>query len=134
MVEMLLRDHVALITGAGGGIGGAVARRFATAGARLVLADLRLEPLEALASSLPAGERLIWDGDLTCESAVGELFRRIEERFGRLDVAVNTAGILRITPFSEIRKSEWDLVMNVNAGSAFLVCQACCEPMRRRGY
>jgi 3-oxoacyl-[acyl-carrier protein] reductase len=111
-----------------------VARRFAAeAGTRLVLADLRREPLEPLAAELTQAEPLVYDGDLSSEAAVSSLFAQIEERFGRLDVAVNSAGILRRTPFEEITKAEWDQVFSINAGSAFLVSQACCKPMMRQG-
>jgi 3-oxoacyl-[acyl-carrier protein] reductase len=111
-----------------------VARRFAAeAGTRLVLADLRREPLEPLAAELTQAEPLVYDGDLSSDVAVSSLFAQIEERFGRLDVAVNSAGILRRTPFEEITKAEWDQVFSINAGSAFLVSQACCKPMMRQG-
>lgn len=128
------QTRVVLVTGAGGGIGRAVARRFAAErGVRLVLADLRREPLVQLAGELAATETLLWDGDLRDELAVKELFNRLLAAFGRLDVAVNSAGILRKTPFEQISKAEWDQVMDTNAGSAFLVCREACEPMRRQG-
>lgn len=132
---MQTERRIVLVTGAGGGIGRAVAQRFVVdTGVRLVLADLRRGPLEETAAALPDGvEPLLWDGDLTREDAVQTLFELILGTFGRIDVAVNSAGILRKTPFEEITKAEWDLVMSANAGSAFLVCQACCEPMRRQG-
>lgn len=126
--------RVVLVTGAGGGIGRAVAQRFATdSGVQLVLADLRRGPLEETAAGLSGAEPLLWTGDLTDPEAVKGLFQQILETYGRIDVAVNSAGILRKTPFEEITKVEWDLVLNANAGSAFLVCQACCKPMRRQG-
>lgn len=126
--------RVVLVTGAGGGIGGAVARRFAQdSGTRLVLVDLHAPPLEALAVQLTETECLIWAGDLTQEDGVRDLFRQLLERFGRLDVVVNSAGVLRKTPFEEITKAEWDQVMNANAGSAFLVCREAAGPMRRQG-
>jgi 3-oxoacyl-[acyl-carrier protein] reductase len=124
--------RVALVTGAGG-IGRAVAHRLAAAGYPLALADLRPEPLRALAAELPA-EPLVWAGDLTDEAAVGDLFGQILGRYGRLEVAVNTAGLLRTTRLEAISKAEWDSVVDANLGSAFLVCRECCEPMRRQGW
>jgi len=126
--------RVALVTGAAGGIGGAVARRFAGEGLRLVLADRNREGVERAAHSLSGAEALPWSGDLANEAEVRALFAAIEERFGRLDIAVNAAGILRNTPFEEISKAEWDQVLNVNAGSTFLVCRECCPLMRRQGW
>ncbi|MGV3724403.1 MAG: SDR family NAD(P)-dependent oxidoreductase [Actinomycetota bacterium] len=126
--------RVILVTGASGGIGRAVARRFTQdPGARLVLADLHRAPLERLAAEVNGAECLLWDGDLTQEDGVRELFRQLLEAYGRIDVAVNSAGVLRKTPFDEITKAEWDQVMNANAGSAFLVCREAAGPMRRQG-
>lgn len=127
-----MAGQVALVTGAGGGIGSVIARRFAGLGMRLVLADLNAEAVRATAASLPEAEILTWSGNLAIEPDVKELFRQIMERYGRLDVAVNAAGMLRVTPFEEIGKAEWDQVMDANAGSAFLVCRECCAPMRRQ--
>lgn len=124
---------VALVTGASGGIGGAVARRFARLGFRLALADIRPEGLEKTAAALGSAEVMTWSGDLTIEPQVRDLFGKLLERFGRIDVAVNAAGILRATPFEEITKADWDRMIDVNAGSAFLVCRECCAPMRRQG-
>jgi 3-oxoacyl-[acyl-carrier protein] reductase len=124
---------VVLVTGAGGGIGRAVVRRFARDGARLVLAELRADGVERALGEAGGAETLPWAGDLAIEPEVKELFRQVMERFGRLDVAVNCAGVLRTTPFEEISKSEWDEVMSANVGSAFLVCRECCAPMRRQG-
>jgi NAD(P)-dependent dehydrogenase (short-subunit alcohol dehydrogenase family) len=128
----MMSGRVALVTGAGGGIGGAVARRFAQLGMRLAIADLREEPVRRLAAEL-GGEHLAWAGDLADEGNAAALFAGIMERFGRIDAAVNTAGILDATPFEQLTKAEWDRIMDANLGSAFLVCRHCCEPMRRQG-
>jgi 3-oxoacyl-[acyl-carrier protein] reductase len=124
---------VALVTGAGGGIGAAVARRFAQLGFRLALADLRAESLQRTAAALRDADVLTWCGDLTMEPQVRDLFGKLLDRFGRIDVAVNAAGILQATPFEEISKADWDRMVDANAGSAFLVCRECCPPMRRQG-
>jgi 3-oxoacyl-[acyl-carrier protein] reductase len=128
-----LGGRVALVTGAGGGIGRVAARRFATVGAHLVLADLREEPLRESAAGLPS-DTLAWAGDLTDESAVLDLFGQLRERFGRLDIAVNTAGVLRNTPFTEISKGEWDRVVDGNAGTTFLVCRESVKLMRENHW
>src|SRR5689334_9639155 len=104
-----MAGKVALVTGAAGGIGGAIARRFARVGMRLVLADLREEPLQRAAETLTDdADVLLWSGNLTMEPEVRGLFARIQERFGRIDVAVNAAGVLRGTPLEQISKAEWD--------------------------
>jgi 3-oxoacyl-[acyl-carrier protein] reductase len=125
---------VALITGAGGGIGAQTARKLAETGAQLVLADLREEPLHRTAAAMHGPQPLVWAGDLSVEGGVKRLFRQVQDRFGRLDIAVNAAGMLAKTPLEQITKDEWDRVMSVNAGSCFLVCRECCAPMRRQGW
>ncbi len=123
---------VVLITGAGGGIGAATARRFAAAGAHLVLTDIRLDSLERVQHELSGASVLAFAVDLTQEAIVSDLLRQTMERFGRVDVAVNTAGLLRKTPLEQITKSEWDRVMDVNLGSTFLIAQACLAPMKEQ--
>lgn len=129
-----LAGRVALVTGAGGGIGGAVARRFAGEGVRLVLVDRREEPLSSLARTLDGAEFLTWTGDLAQESDVRELFRQTLERFARVDIAVNAAGVLRQTPLEAIQQEEWDAVVGANLTSAFLVSRECCAPMKAQGW
>lgn len=127
-----MRGQVALITGAGGGIGTALARRFAGLGMRLVLTDLRTEALERTAAGLDT-ELLLRTGNLAEEEVVRGLFAAALERFGRLDAAVNAAGLLRQVPIDQITKADWDATMDANLGSAFLVCRECCAPMKRQG-
>lgn len=129
-----LEGKVALVTGAGGGIGSAVARRFAGAGVRLAIADIRAEPLQLVAGTLPGESPLLWTSDLSVEAEVQQLFADILQRFGRIDIAVNAAGVLRATPLEEISKADWDQMMDANVGSAFLVCRECCAPMRAQGW
>ena len=126
--------RVVLITGAAGGIGRALARAFAGAGYRLVLTDLSAEALARIADGLPEATVLCRTADLTNEEAVQHLFAAIEAEYGRLDIAVNAAGLLRTTPLEGIRKAEWDQVLDANLGSCFLVCRECCAPMRRQGW
>src|SRR5947208_1249851 len=112
-----LSGKAALVTGAGGGIGAAVARRLAGAGVRLVLADRDTAALEQTARSLGGAETLAWAGDLGKEPELRALFERVLGELGRLDIAVNAAGWLRPTRFEEIDKAEWDAVMDANVGS-----------------
>jgi 3-oxoacyl-[acyl-carrier protein] reductase len=130
----VMDGKVALITGASGGIGAAVARRFAGLGVRLALADLREEGLQRTAESLAGGEALTFPGDLTDEETVRQLVRRALERFGRLDIAVNAAGVMKQTRLEAISKAEWDSVLGANLTTAFLVCRECVAPMKAQGW
>src|SRR3954447_21469363 len=87
----ILEDKVAVIVGASRGIGGAVAREFAAAGARVVLAARSTEQLERLAGEIGADNAYAVTTDISSEDAVASLIKRAVERFGRLDIAVNNA-------------------------------------------
>jgi len=128
-----MSGKVALITGAGGGIGVQLARRFAGLDMRLALADIRKENLERTLEAVSGAEAIACSGDLAVEPAVRELFRQIRERFGRVDVVVNAAGLMKCSRLEEIDKAEWDQVMDANVGNAFLVCREACAPMREQG-
>jgi NAD(P)-dependent dehydrogenase (short-subunit alcohol dehydrogenase family) len=112
---------VVLVTGAAGGIGRAIAERFAHDGDVVVLADLDEARLRAL-SAVP--ECMVLPLDVTDPVAVIAAVADIEARYGRLDVLVNNAGILRPTGATEISPEEWDLVLGVNLTGAFLCSQA----------
>ncbi len=118
--------RVVLITGAGQGIGAAIARRFALQGEKLVLVDVNAEQLRLLAESLAdtGCEMMQMTADVASKDQVHELVSHVVERFGRLDVLVNNAGIIRDNLISNISEQDWDQVLDVNLKGAFLCCQA----------
>jgi 3-oxoacyl-[acyl-carrier protein] reductase len=125
MLETGLGGRVCLVTGAAGGIGRACAELLAGEGAELVMADLtRAEP---------APEGLWVEADLCTRAGVRSVFDVIEERFGRLDALIHCAGVYRVTPVLDVEDDEWDLVVNTNLRSAFLVAQAAIESMKDHG-
>ena len=137
-------QSVIAITGAGGGLGAAMARRLAAEGARLALLDFRYELLEALASELGMDEQnlLLLRCDVSEEAGVDDAFAKIAEHFGRLDVLVNNAGITRDALTLKFRDGElvsrmslenWQAVMNVNLTGVFLCGRAAAEQMIRAG-
>ena len=130
-----LHDRVALITGGAGGIGLAVARRFAQAGAQLALADIRLDAARQAADSLVRdGHQVIGLGGDVSRSADAEaLVRGALERFGRIDILVNNAGRMgRVAPLWELRDEDWSEVLAVDLTSVFLVSRAVVPHMRAR--
>jgi len=130
-----LRDRVALITGGAGGIGLAIARRFAQAGAHLALADLRIDAARQAADALgELGHQAIGlGGDVSKSSDAEALVRGALERFGRIDILVNNAGRMgRVAPLWELRDDDWNDVLAVDLTSVFLVSRAVIPQMRAR--
>lgn len=130
------RERVALVTGAGSGMGAASARRLADDHRALVLFDVRAEPLEAVADDVrEAGaevETLV--GDIADPDDVSRVVRTSIERCGSLDVVVNAAGIAESTRFFDLTLDGWSRVLDVNLTGAFLVTQAAAGSMRDRGW
>ncbi|MCU7612572.1 SDR family NAD(P)-dependent oxidoreductase [Anaplasma capra] len=117
MVAGRLQDKVALITGACGGIGSAVARRFAREGAIVVLVARDVRKLEALCSGIQesGGEAILAPIDIQDYESVKNLALSIETRFGHLDILVSVAAVLgNLGPVQEYELSAWKEVMNVN--------------------
>lgn len=131
---MSLAGRVALITGAGGGIGSAVARAFAANGADLSLADLK--PVVALAEEIRATGRRVCDTptDVTQSAQVNALVDATLKQFGRIDVLVNVAGTISFGSAQALAESEWDRVIAINLKGTFLCCQAVLAPMKARKY
>ena len=132
------------ITGAGGGLGAAMASRFAAGGARLALLDFRPDMLESLSADLGLDEAdcLALPCDVGDEAQVDEAFSRIAQHFGGLDVLVNNAGITRDALTLKFRDGElvsrmsladWQAVIDVNLTGVFLCGRAAAEQMVRAG-
>jgi NAD(P)-dependent dehydrogenase (short-subunit alcohol dehydrogenase family) len=125
--------RVALITGAGTGIGKAVSQALAADGFSVVLAGRRVELLQAGARDLTnAGHRsLAVPTDVASEPSVRELFARVRAEFGRLDLLFNNAGTsTRALPIEELPLAEWQKVINVNLTGAFLCTQEAIKMMK----
>lgn len=120
-----MNNRVAIITGAGRGVGRATATLFARTGARVVLYSRTRTQLEEAAASIlqDGGEALTVVGDVAREEDVLALFEQVRERYGRLDVLVNCAGVVAVRPFIEMDTGTWDQVINVNLRGTFLCCR-----------
>jgi NAD(P)-dependent dehydrogenase (short-subunit alcohol dehydrogenase family) len=132
---MSLEGKVALITGAGQGIGEAMAKRFAEAGAAIAVADLAGCNAEAVASALRrAGHRAEpVQVDVTDPSQVAAMIESTRAKLGGLDILVNNAGIGHVGPFLEIPLAEWQKVLATNLTGVFLCAQAAARVMVAQG-
>jgi NAD(P)-dependent dehydrogenase (short-subunit alcohol dehydrogenase family) len=133
---MEFRDKVVLITGGGGGIGKAAARRFLEEGARgVVLNSRRREVLNAAKEDLdPSGERVeLFAGDASRSEIARAFVAAATERFGGVDVLVNSTGIFRVKPFEEETEEDFEEAMNSILRPTFYASQAAAPEMRKRG-
>lgn len=126
-----LTGKTALVTGATGGIGGAIARAFHAQGATVAVSGTRREVLEQLATEL--GERVhVLPCDLSSTEEVEALVPQAEEAFGALDILVNNAGVTRDGLFIRLRDEDWDTVIAINLTAGFRLTRAAARSMMRR--
>jgi NAD(P)-dependent dehydrogenase (short-subunit alcohol dehydrogenase family) len=132
---MQLEGKVAIITGAGNGIGSATAARFASEGARLVLNDLQETDLERTMAGLEGTDHEGVVGDVSQESTAERLAQAARERFGRIDVLVNNAGVHFIRDILDTTSDDWDRVVGINLKSMFFCCKHVLPTMleQRKG-
>ena len=132
---MRLKGKAAVVTGAGQGIGAAIARLFAAEGARLVLADMRSGPATGVVEEITSGggEAVFVQADVTSDSDCKRMIDTAIERFGALDILVNNAGIAGKGTVTEATEELWDRVMAVNLKSIFLACRHAVPHMERAG-
>ncbi len=130
-----LEGKVALVTGGGSGIGRGAADRLAEAGAAVAIADIDAARLDRAAAQMRAAGHPAFATavDVSQEGSVRTMVERTLERFGRLDVLVNSAGIYPVSPIAEMTVEEWDRVMAVNLRGAMLCTREGAAAMRRGG-
>ncbi len=133
--EITLKGKVALITGAAGGLGGAIAGAFGAAGARVFLHDLFEDKLKDISGAMKvegieAGYKAL---DITVSGAPQTLVDAAVGQMGRIDIVVNSAGINRPQQSAEVTEKNWDDVMNINLRAMFFVSQAAGKHMIERG-
>lgn len=134
---MDLTDKVAIVTGAGQGIGRAIALRLAGAGATVVVADMNREVGEAVAQEIEALGRksLVVAVDVSKLDQVQQLAQQTLETFNQIDILVNNAGIAgKTATLPDLDESDWDAVLDVNLKGVFLCCKAVIDHMIERQY
>ncbi len=132
---MELQDCLAIITGAGRGIGKAIAEKFFDEGALVVLLDIDLDGVENVARSLdPSRKRAIGlKADITSEREIENAISEVLKKFNRINILVNNAGISLHKPIEEMTLEIFEEVIKVNLTGTFICCRAVTPPMKKQG-
>ena len=128
-----LTGMTALVTGASGGIGSAIAKALAGQGARLALSGSNLEKLVAFKAEL-GGDHVALPCNLSDAAAVDQLVPQAVEALGKLDILVNNAGVTRDNLTMQMKDDEWDQVIRVNLEAAFRLMRAAAKPMMKARF
>ncbi|KQM65715.1 3-oxoacyl-ACP synthase [Sphingomonas sp. Leaf17] len=128
-----LTGMTALVTGASGGIGSAIAQALAAQGARLAVSGSNADKLEAFRATLP-GDHVALPCNLSDGAAVDALAPQAVAALGRLDILVNNAGVTRDNLLMRMKDDEWDQVIRVNLEAAFRLCRAAAKPMMKARF
>jgi meso-butanediol dehydrogenase / (S,S)-butanediol dehydrogenase / diacetyl reductase len=119
------------VTGGGSGLGAATARRFAAEGGRVAVTDLAAEAAEAIAAGLDGSIALACD--VADEESVGAAVQAAQERLGRIDCVLNSAGYVHFAPLEELALADWNRMLAVHLTGTFLVCKAALPCLRAAG-
>jgi len=128
-----LTGMTALVTGASGGIGSAIARGLAAQGARLAVSGSNVAKLEAFLETL-GGDHVALACDLSDAAQVDALVPQAVAKLGRLDILVNNAGVTRDNLAMRMKDEEWDTVIRVNLEAAFRLIRAAAKPMMKARF
>jgi len=133
---MLLQGRVAIVTGAGGGLGRAHALYLASQGAKVAVNDLTQEAADRVAAEIVSagGEAIGVAASVTDEAAVGAMVARAKAVWGRIDILISNAGILRDKSFAKMDLADFRLVVDVHLMGAAVCAKAVWETMREQGY
>ncbi|WDL95338.1 SDR family NAD(P)-dependent oxidoreductase [Alicyclobacillus sp. ALC3] len=131
----LLDGKIAVVTGAASGIGRSIATHYAGEGATVVVADLNVEAAEGVAAQLrqTAPESMAVQVNVTSKVSCQALYETVYQRYGRIDIVGNNAGVSTMNRIVDLTEEEWDFNMNVNAKGVFLCTQAALPYLIEQG-
>ncbi len=134
---MKFKDRAAIVTGGARGVGRAIVLALVAEGARVAIVDVDRGEGESLAEKVAGddgAEAIAIPCDITNNSEVQEMVSQVHKTFGRIDVLVNNAGIIRRGTIETVTEEDWDRVITVNLKGTFLCAKACVPIMKRQGY
>lgn len=131
-----LKDKTVIVTGGSKGIGKGISKVFAKSGANVAIVARNLESAEACASEIREMNGSVYaiSGDVTNLASMEDVAKKVNERFGSIDVLCANAGIFPSAPLEEMTSDEWDFVMNTNAKGTFFSVQACIPFLKKADY
>ena len=134
MGSEILEGQTAIVTGAGRGIGRAIAMTLAACGVKVALAARTEEQLRAVQSEIQTagGAAEVFPTDITDDSNITALLEGAVERFGGLDILINNAGMVKVAPLAETSAEDWDRTMAVNVSAPFVLCRQAIEYLKQR--
>jgi len=134
-MEKILKNKVAIITGGGSGIGKAIAQRFALEGADCVVVGRTFEKVRQTAEDIETigGRSLALRSDVSVSADVARMVKEVINKFGRVDILVNSAGIIIRKRTFDYTEEDWDQTLNMNLKSVFLCCKEVVPVMLRQG-
>ena len=133
---MKLKDKACIVTGAASGIGNAIARRYAQAGGKVAIADIKMEAAQAAADEIAkkfGTEAMAVEMDVTSEDAVNAGVQKVVDAWGGVDVLVSNAGIQIVNPVEAYAFSDWKKMLAIHLDGAFLTSKACLPHMYAKG-
>ncbi len=132
---MRLKGKVAIVTGAGSGIGRGIAERFAKEGADVIIADVNLEAAKEVVKEIEKLGRksLALKTDVSKAADVDEMVKKTVDQFGKLDILVNNAGIYIMKPLEETEEEDWDKTIDVNLKGVFLCTKRAVQEILKQG-
>jgi len=127
------KDKVAIITGAGSGIGKACSLSLAIQGAKVLIVDLNKDNANKtfLEIQKKDGQSTVIEADISKKDDVENIVNITKNHFGKIDILVNCAGICQIKDIADISEQEWDIMMSVNLKGTFLLCQSILKEMKK---
>ena len=129
---MKLENKITVVTGAGSGIGEAIAKRFAQEGATVVLFGRTEKSLERVASEIDS-ETLTVQGDISNLADLDKLYQTVNEKYGRVDALVANAGVAKLIPLKDVDESSYDYITNINLKGTYFTVQKAADLLAENG-